>query len=461
MDLPQGFIAKYQKLLGAESADFFAALKKDYQKGFRLNPRKTTAEKLAKQLDLSQPAPYSPVGYYGTVAGKTPEHQAGLIYSQEISAMAVAEVLAIEPDERVLDLCAAPGGKTTRLADFLGPEGLLVANEIFPKRAKVLSENLERWGVGNSLVTNHAPQELVPHFPQFFQKILVDAPCSGEGMFQKEPAALTQWSQDYVEECAARQKEILQSALAMLAPGGTLVYSTCTFAPEEDEEIVDYCLANFDLELVEISASLFKGRVDHGRPSFSTHSEITKTIRLWPHLNAGAGHFIAKFRKKNVEEGVTQPTVAKSKRKKTSEKNKLFTKEEETAFKAFTTAFPIPFETQRLVKFGDSLWQLPPQVNPDVLKGLRLLRNGLHVGDFLKKRFVPSYSLALTLHEYQALPHVTITRAEWQRYVQGETLTISGNLGLVLVVCDEMVISFGKLTQGTLKNYFPKGLRFH
>lgn len=454
MDLPIEFQTKYEKLLGAEeSSAFFKALQGNYQKGFRLNPKKTPEKKVLQEfVSLKKPAPYSPVGYYGEISGKTPLHPAGIVYSQEISAMLVAEVVGVKPGEKILDLCAAPGGKTTRLADGLQDTGLLVANEIFPKRAKILSENMERWGSTTTLVTNHAPHELVPHFPEFFDKILVDAPCSGEGMFQKEPAALTQWSTDYVKVCQTRQKEILDSALKMLAPGGELIYSTCTFSPEENEEIVGFLVEDLGCEILPILLPEAE-KVSHGRFDFYPLAGIEKAVRLWPHLNAGAGHFIARLKKRESLEATTPPPPKKNAPKES------WSKEEETSWREFLTQFPIELpKTTQLKKFGSALW-LVPNLAPS-LKGLKLLRNGLYLGDFLKKRFVPSYSLALSLADYQPYPHVKITLEQWQQYVAGETLSLSGNLGFVLVVYEEVVVSFGKLTQGTLKNYFPKGLRF-
>lgn len=455
MELPVGFQAKYEKLLGPkESAAFFQALKGNYQKGFRLNPKKTPSEEvLEKFVSLKQPAPYSPVGYYGEISGKTPLHPAGVVYSQEISAMLVAEVVGAKPGEKILDLCAAPGGKTTRLADGLKDTGLLVANEIFPKRAKILSENMERWGSTTTLVTNHAPHELVSHFPEFFDKILVDAPCSGEGMFQKEPAALTQWSEDYVQVCQTRQKEILESAVAMLVPGGELIYSTCTFSPEENEAIVGFLVEELGCEILPITLPE-KTNVSGGRFDFYPLAGIEKTVRLWPHLNAGAGHFVARLKKSGVKEDNVFASPKKSLQKE------IWSKEEKKSWQEFLADFPLNLpKTAQLKKFGSALW-LVPNLAPS-LKGLKLLRNGLYLGEFLKKRFVPSYSLALILSDYRLYPHVEITYEQWQRYVAGETLSISGNLGFVLVVYEGIIISFGKLTQGTLKNYFPKGLRFN
>ena len=243
MILPDAFINKYQRLLGDEAPAFLASFDQPSTGGFRVNPAKAaptaTLERAVGKVE------YVPTGYRGPVDGKSLDHVAGAIYSQEPSAMYVGEVVAPQPGERVLDLCAAPGGKTTHLVAKMKDQGLLVANEIFRKRALVLAENLERWGTAQTVVTNESPADLEKHFPQFFDRILVDAPCSGEGMFRKEPAGIEYWTPDYPADCGNRQRKILAAALRMLKPGGTLVYSTCTFAPEEDEQNAAWLLATY------------------------------------------------------------------------------------------------------------------------------------------------------------------------------------------------------------------------
>ncbi len=379
MNLPNDFVEKYQNLLGEEAPAFFEALQKEYQKGFRLNKKKVTNKQAVLPfVSLANPAPYSSQGYFGSVSGKTPLHQSGWVYSQEISAMLVAEVADITPGQKVLDLCAAPGGKTTRLGEKLAGKGVLVANEIFPKRAKVLSENIERYGLENVLVTNHAPKELEKTFSNYFDVIVVDAPCSGEGMFQKEPDALTQWSKEYVLACQKRQKEILTSAVKMLKPNGQLVYSTCTFAPEENEEIMDYLLDSGDFELEKIELPF--ADVSRGRKAFSRYpEEIEKTVRLWPHVNQGAGHFVAKLRKKVTETSVEQEKV--SKKKKQRKETPALSKEETVLWENFLKTFPLPLNDGHLEVLKGHLWLVPNELPP--LNGLHYLRKGLYLGEFL------------------------------------------------------------------------------
>jgi len=255
--LPAEFITKYEKLLGTAAPAFFAAFDGSVEKGFRVNPMKPTTP--AMQQKMTAAIPYSPIGYYGKVNGNSLEHLAGAVYSQEPSAMTVGEVAKPALNERVLDLCAAPGGKTTHLLSYLKQTGLLVTNEINPKRVTALGDNVERYGARNTVITNETPAHLAKALPGFFDRILVDAPCSGEGMFRKDPAAMQYWTPDYPAECATRQREILTETVKMLRPGGHLIYSTCTFAPEEDEQMIAWLLQTypeFELEPIEKTAGM-------------------------------------------------------------------------------------------------------------------------------------------------------------------------------------------------------------
>lgn len=451
VELPILFKNKYEALLGEEATDFLQELSQEtVNKGFRYNQLKPAGLAMVEKYypDSLVPAPYATTGFLGAVKGKSLLHQAGYVYSQEPSAMIVASVCAAQPGEKVLDLCAAPGGKTTQLASQLQGEGLLVANEIFPKRAKILSENIERWGVKNALVINHAPAELVPHFTGFFDRILVDAPCSGEGMFRKEPEAVHQWTPELVAECAARQKEILSSAVKMLKQGGTLVYSTCTFAPEEDEQIVSWLIENYPFTLEEIKMA----QVSHGRSEWGSVPDLIKTVRLWPHKKQGEGHFVAKltFHGENTE------TKAKNKKNKKRSEASL-EKEVANLWQAFNQKFPLE-NKGKLIAFGENIWMVPT-LAPD-LKGLKVLRAGLHLGVVKKNRFEPSFALALA-YQGEAWPILHISMSDWQKYVAGETFSVAGNAGWVLLQVDQIPVGFGKQAQGVVKNFFPKGLRFH
>ncbi|WP_313539766.1 RsmB/NOP family class I SAM-dependent RNA methyltransferase [Enterococcus sp.] len=451
MELPISFIEKYQHLLGEEAAAFFAALTSGYPvKGFRLNIAKPQAEAmLAKYGPAHEKAPYAPNAYIGEVKGKSLLHQAGYVYSQEPSAMIVAAIADAHPGERVLDLCAAPGGKSTQLASQLQGAGLLVSNEIFPKRAKILAENIERWGFANVVVTNHAPNELSRHFPQFFDKIIVDAPCSGEGMFRKDPVAVAEWHSGAPEQCANRQQAILIEAVKMLKPGGQLIYSTCTFAPEENEAIISWLVENYPFVIQPIAMP----NVAHGRPEWGHAADIDKTVRLWPHLNQGEGHFAAKLHYQGEAKSIKQ--------KKGKHKEALPKLEQEASklWETFQATFPyLPFDEGTLHMLGDQLW-LVPKTLPS-LQGLKVMRPGLHLGTMKKHRIEPSYAVALAFLAGSQGPTLPITIQQWKQYVAGETISVPGNAGWVILQVDEVPVGIGKQVQGIVKNFFPKGLRF-
>ncbi|EGP5190240.1 NOL1/NOP2/sun family putative RNA methylase [Enterococcus faecium] len=448
--LPQQFIKKYRLLLGEESTEFFCALEQgSAKKGFRWNPLKSAGLAMVQTYHSEelQPAPYSNEGFLGTVNGKSFLHQAGYEYSQEPSAMIVGTAAAAKPGEKVLDLCAAPGGKSTQLAAQMRGKGLLVSNEIFPKRAKILSENIERWGVSNAIVTNHAPAELVPHFSGFFDRIVVDAPCSGEGMFRKDPNAVKEWTEESPLHCQKRQQEILSSAIKMLKHEGQLIYSTCTFAPEENEEIISWLVENYPVTIEEIPLSQ---TVSSGRPEWGSVDGLDKTVRIWPHENQGEGHFVAKL----TFHGQNPTRKEKKVRKKRKEE---LTKEQEKLWTEFSMDFHYEI-TGRLLVFNDHLWEVP-ELLPS-LDGLKVMRTGLHLGDFKKNRFEPSYALALAMKKTENIPCLSITQKEWQSYTAGETFQRDGDQGWVLLVLDKIPVGFGKQVKGTVKNFFPKGLRF-
>lgn len=370
--------------------------------------------------------------------------------------MYVGEVVDPQPGERVLDLCAAPGGKSTHLIAKMHDEGLLVANEIFRKRANILAENLERWGTRHAVVMNESPADLEKQFPQFFDRILVDAPCSGEGMFRKEPAGIEYWTPDYPSECANRQRKILSSAMKMLKPGGTLVYSTCTFAPEEDEQNAAWLLDNYDLTMEPIKK--YAG-MDDGRPEWADgNPELSRAVRLFPHHIQGEGHFIAKFR---LQGGSVMPVSAKKKSKKKGKQranHNSITKEQRTLFEKFAAQTMPSYQANHLLTYGDQLYDLPKGI--DEIAQMTILRPGLHLGTFKKNRFEPALAWALASQPTDTDHVLSITLDQWRQYVHGDTLQLSGEPGWQLLVCQGHVCGWGKLVGQTLKNFYPKGLRF-
>ena len=352
--------------------------------------------------------------------------------------MAPVALLEPQPGERICDLCAAPGGKTTQIAGRMQGEGFLLCNEINPKRAKILSRNMERMAVPNALVTNAHPADLAERLPGFFDRVLVDAPCSGEGMFRKEEAAVTDWSQETVEMCARRQGEILHSGANMVRPGGRLVYSTCTFSPEENEQAVEEFLKTHpDFHLQEAECPWFS-RVGEGM------------YRLWPHKLLGEGHFVAQLRKADTAAAdITQFLPADS---QLAAPDKAMA----AAYAAFCKAFGGDLPKANAC-FGDMLISAP-DLPP--LKGLKVLRAGLQLGSMKGKIFMPDHALAMGLPTGGGYPNLAVDEKQAAAYQRGETLPAPEGLnGFCLVTLDGLSLGFGKASDGQVKNHYPKGLR--
>lgn len=462
MSLPVEFIEKYQNLLGEEeSSKFFAAIDGASKKGFRLNPLKNNYQKVHYSLD--EPIEFTKDGYYGEVSGRDSEWTAGYVYSQDPSAMYPAVSLDVKPGEKVLDLCAAPGGKSTALASMLGDKGLLVANEISKSRAKDLRENLERWGATNVVVTNESPDRLAKKLPEFFDKILVDAPCSGEGMFRKDPDAMQYWSPEYVLTCQARQKEILIEAMKMLKPGGEIVYSTCTYSPEEDEEIVAWLVENYNLKIEPIK--LYSG-MSVGRPEWikSKLPELKDTIRLWFQDGVGEGQFVAHL--KNIDQPQEAPLKVKKRKKKHQKKSTIarLTKDEIAVVLKVLENFVLPdsLENWQKLVLQSNGHVFVPAIDSEMLTELHVLNNGVELGLLKKKRFEPSHQLAEVLGQKQQTQLINLdNKDDYERYLHGETIKVESKLrGFVLVAYENHIFSFGKIgNDQILKNFYPKGLR--
>ncbi|WP_061596506.1 RsmF rRNA methyltransferase first C-terminal domain-containing protein [Streptococcus gordonii] len=433
MRFPTGFEEKYQRLLGKEAASFFSTFDQEPISAFRTNPLKEG------QVTFSNPIPETNWGYYGKVSGKSPEHVTGLIYSQEPAAQMVAQVAHPHEGMKVLDLAAAPGGKSTHLLSYLNNTGLLVSNEINNKRSKILVENIERFGARNVLVTNESAERLAKVFSSFFDLIVLDAPCSGEGMFRKQPDAMDYWSLDYPTQCAALQREILEDAVKMLANGGELVYSTCTWAPEENEEIVVWLLDEFPLELVDIP------KLNGMTPGI----DYPETARMYPHHFKGEGQFVAKFR-----------FIGEHKLPKLKPVRSNLTPDQRSLWQIFQKEHLKVELKGDLQTFGDQLYLLPLGL-PDLSK-VKIARNGLHLGTFKKKRFEPSFALGLAMQPSEVKNKLELSQQDFEVYVGGETLQIKEPLpnGWYQLLIHGNGLGFAKLANQTLKNYFPKGLRF-
>ena len=425
--LPESFLNRMKDQLGADYPAFLASLERPRAVALRFNPLKGECPSLPF---VGQPVPWEPMGFYydpDARPGLHPYHEAGVYYLQEASAMAPVQLLDPQPGERVCDLCAAPGGKTTQIAGRMAGEGFLLCNEWSPKRAKILSRNIERMGVANALVTNEHPQRLAQHLPGFFDRVLIDAPCSGEGMFRKEEAAVTDWCQETVEMCARRQAEILNSGAALVRPGGRLVYSTCTFAPEEDELAIEAFLREHpEFEPETVDAPWF----DAGENA---------SYRMWPHKLLGEGHFAAVLRKKGSEEPAGEGCPGQKLPKE---------------WLSFANELDIRLPEGKAITFGQSLYWAPEDM-PN-LRGLKVLRPGLELGILKKDRFEPAHALALWLRSCGRT--VDLSLAEAEVYMQGNVLP-TRQKGWCLVTVDGYSLGWGKGDGQQLKNHYPKGLR--
>jgi len=426
--LPEAFLNRMKDQLGEEYPSFLESLERPRAVALRFNPLKGERAELPF---VREPVEWEPEGYYydpEARPGLHPYHEAGVYYLQEASAMSAVALLDPQPGERICDLCAAPGGKTTQIAGRMMGDGFLLCNEINPKRAKILSRNIERMGVANALVTNEHPATLAERFSDWFDRVLIDAPCSGEGMFRKEEAAVTDWSLETVAMCARRQAEILHSGAQMVRPGGRLVYSTCTFAPEEDEgAVAEFLDTHPDFVPEAVEAPWFEA-VENGG------------FRLWPHKLRGEGHFAAVLRRIGGEEG--EPILASG--------EKL-----PRAWTDFAREMGITLPKGKLITFGEKLYWAPEEI-PE-LRRLKVMRPGLELGEMKKDRFEPAHALALWLRTAARICNLSADSRELAAYMHGETLPYDQR-GWCLVLADNYSIGWAKGDGNCLKNHYPKGL---
>ena len=459
--LPPAFLLRMKTLLGEEYDAFLASYDAPPEVGLRVNTLKLSpAEFQTVSPFLLEPLLWTDAGFRVLETedrpGLHPYHAAGLYYLQEPSAQAVAEILDPQPGERILDLAAAPGGKTTHIAAKMENQGVLVANEIHPKRVWDLTKNLERWGARNTLITNETPERLADALPEYFDRVLVDAPCSGEGMFRKTPEATRDWSPEFVAGCALRQTVILDTAAQLVRPGGWLCYATCTFAPEENEHVIARFLETYP-EFSLITPSRRPGFSSSPFPLFPSSPPLTNPtpVRLYPHRAPGEGHFITLMQR-------TSPPLPQR------------------------SSFPLPLfspsrSLRRLLPFWDTftnetlilrlnphqlrlvksyLYYMPLEA-PDLTR-LRLIRPGWWLGSFKKDRFEPSHALAMALTPEEAQRVLPLNGPDALAYLRRETLRLSPSGhpdGWTLVTLDHFPLGWGKMVKGILKNHLPAGLR--
>ena len=435
--LPIDFINRMEQDLGPDFHAFLRSFDENKISALRFNPIKADEKaKAAIEYMLEGSVEWSPNGYYyndNERPGIHPYHAAGVYYIQDASAQLPVEMLSPKPGDICLDLCSAPGGKSTQIAGYLEGKGVLISNEPVKNRAKILSENIERLGISNCIVTSEYPDKLAENFPEYFDKIMVDAPCSGEGMFRKNHDACKEWSLEAVQACAVRQAEILDRAYEMLIPGGRMCYSTCTFSKLEDEEAVAAFIARHpDMRIVQ-------------------------ERRLWPHEVKGEGHYACLLEKSDID----------NRGQELREERKLY------SFKRINDNLLINYSLflkdtlnntkgwkDNLLLINDLLYMLPDEC-PD-FQGLHVLRGGLFLGTLKKNRFEPSHALGLALKKDEVKHYISLgaNSKELNDYLLGQSLRKDDiSDGWTLINVDDYSLGWGKAVKGQIKNHYPKGLR--
>lgn len=481
------FEARERALLGSRYEELYAPPEAQAARGVTVSSLRMSSETFAEKADFAlSPSPFCGAGFLVREAdfkpGRHPWHHAGVFYSQEPSASSAAPLLGVQPGMRVLDLCAAPGGKTSQLAAALAGEGLLVANEYVSARAEILKGNLERMGVANAVVLNESPERIAEALPEFFDRILVDAPCSGEGMFRKEPAALAQHSAALVAQCAALGSSILDCAAAALAPGGEIVFSTCTFAPEEDEGQAAAFLARHpEFSLADVMERAF---APFGSPGEENRTgglplDVSLVRRIWP-CQGGEGHFMARFVKagetdrtgRAAEEAAWLARLGKAEAKRPAAARKGRPQRSGRPGRAEGTAsagqvleawqafaaenFPA-LAAKPAAVLGESVL-LPPACPP---LGLHILRAGVLAGTVQKGRFVPGHHLFTAFGaDCSNIEALTREDPRCRAYLLGQEIeAASARDGWCCVTVDGCPLGGGKVSGGRVKNHYPKALR--
>ena len=428
--LPQKFLEDMKEILKDEYDDFIKSYEEPKTTGLRVNTLKISKEELLNLnlFNLTQ-IPWANEGFYYDETidrpGKNPLHEAGAYYLQEPSAMSVVPKVDVQEGDKVLDMCAAPGGKSTYILSKLNDTGLLVSNEINPIRIKALGENLERFGAKNCIITNTDSNNLRKVFTGYFDKVVIDAPCSGQGMFRKDEVAIKDWSYAKVLECQSIQREIIRDGYKMLKNGGILVYSTCTFAKEENETIINEFIEEFE------------------------NAKLIEMDRVWPHKVKGEGHFVAKIQKLEDEDCATKELKTKRLDKEIKD------------YKDFEKKFLNVNIGNKFDLRGENLYLIPEE-SPDTKK-LKVLRYGLHLGVLKKNRFEPSHALShyLKLEDVKNVEEFKVDDNQILDYLRGNTINTGKSRGWVLVSVEGVPIGWGKESNGVLKNHYPKGLRIN
>lgn len=465
-NFPPQFIDTINTLLKQDAASFWKEAEHGSPvAGLRVNPAKTNLQLLQSQLQIEfHSLPWTARGVAiqeSQGLGKHPYHKAGLYYIQEPSAMVPVAVLDPQPGERVLDLCAAPGGKTTQIQSRMTNKGLLIANDANPKRVLALAKNLERWGGRNTAVTCETPRRLSEHLEGFFDRVLVDAPCSGEGTFRSDPGEIKKWSPEFSQRCCRIQDEILWFAGKLVRPGGVLVYSTCTFNQDENEGTISRFLGvnpDFSIDPIKPISGYSPGIDLKGQPEV----DFSGTVRIWPHLTKAEGHYIAQLRKTS-----SSPAVDPGELRYTADHNRdhlrLYEQFYVQTLNQTPRTGPIHPEDQGIKSFGNRIYWIPEGM--PVLEGLNVRHWGWWLGTIEAEKFKPSPALASALYpeDAQMVLEFSLEDPRLHVYLRGSPITDHGqdNLteGWVLVTCSGYTLGWGTVQRGRLKSHIPRWLR--
>jgi len=447
--LPAAFAERMQRLLGQEEyARYEASFQQEAVRAFRVNTQKISVEDFTAVSPFSgEQIPYVDTGFYLNYdkVGNHPFHHAGMIYVQDPGAMATAECLDIEPDWWVLDLCAAPGGKSSQLRNKLGENGVLVSNEIVPSRCKILTGNMERLGFLNTATTCLDPARVAQLFPETFDMIMVDAPCSGEGMFRKDDTAIHEWSVDNVLHCARRQKGILEQAAAALRPGGYMVYATCTFSLEENEMVVDDFLRNHpDFELVPVRDEVRRYTDDGICFAGSTCQNLHHARRFYPHKSRGEGQFMAVLHD-------TRPNLP---RVSPAQKPAVKLDPVVSDFLKDTLA---EYDAERVAMYNGN----PVYAAPELLLDKKVAFScGVTIGEIRKNYIQPHHQFFMAMGgQFKRRIELAPDSPELDRYLHGEEIAVECDNGWAVVTTCGCTVGGVKVTGGRAKNHYPKGLR--
>ena len=456
MTLPNEYIEEMKILLADEYELYENCLQQEGQHALRVNTNKISVEEFKQMVPFTlAPIPWIDNGFFCDMSegiSKHPYYFAGLYYIQEASAMTPANRLPITPGDKILDMCAAPGGKATELGAKLSGQGMLIANDISNSRAKALLKNLELFGLGNICVTSENPQKLATIYPAYFDKILIDAPCSGEGMFRREPRMVEAWCERGPTYYQAIQQDLILLGAQMLKAGGQLLYSTCTFSKQENEAVIAYLLDNcpdMKLSAIEAYEGFTKG-----------FDGLDKCVRIFPHKMNGEGHFMALLEKQPLTNSAFLAEHQKA------GELPLTSDELPVEVAAFLTLIKRNFQAGYFKIIAEKLYFIATDY--EINKNIRYLRSGLYLGEIKKKRFEPSQALAMTLRAKEFVSTIDLPATDMRiiKYLKGETIDVSDclvaqNSGWQLVCVDGYPIGFGKLQNGILKNKYYSGWRMN